>query len=186
MISDAILTPRGQQLTHLRKSTWNYLMITSSAVRLCKPIRLAALLPVLVFTFLVSGCSGKDAVAPVVISKEAFDDFREAITDTIEDPERQKTVLLLVDDYESDYATFLGAVDTQRTELRRLNADYDASREQFQSYFDKYNADIRSARKEATKSRTAFIESTTAEEWDALGKADSKTMKKLVSSIQSL
>lgn len=140
----------------------------------------------LIFTFLISACSGKDAVAPVVVSKEAFDDFREAIIEVVQDPERQARVLSLVDDYESDYESFLAAVTTQRTELRRLNSDYDATREQFQSYFDKYNADIRSSRKKASESRAAFVNSTTAEEWDALGKADSKTMKKLVSTIQSI
>lgn len=140
----------------------------------------------LLFAFLLSACSGKEAVAPETVGKVAFDDFREAIVEVIEDPERQATVLLLVDDYESDYANLMSAVKTQRTELRRLNADYDATREQFQSYYDKYMADIRSARKDATESRAAFVNSTTAEEWDALSKADSKTMKKLVSSIQSL
>ena len=140
----------------------------------------------LIITFLISACSGNEAVAPESVGKSAFDDFREAVIEIIPDPERQATVLLLVDDYESDYANLLSAVKTQRTDLRRLNADYDATREQFQSYYDNLTADIQSAREDATKSRTAFVNSTTAEEWDALGKADSKTMKKLVSTIQSL
>ena len=140
----------------------------------------------LIITFMLSACSGKEAVAPESVGKAAFDDFRETVIEVIEDPERQATVLLLVEDYESDYANLMSAVKTQRTELRRLNADYDATREQFQSYYDKYMSDIQSARKDATESRTAFVNSTTTEEWDALSKAESKTMKKLVSSIQSL
>ena len=140
----------------------------------------------LVVALLVTGCGGTDAVAPDPADKVAFDDFREVIVDVVQDSERQAQILSLIDVYQSDFSNLQAAVRMQRTELRRLNADYDASREQFQSYFDKYNAEIRTARKKAMESRAAFVRSTTADEWNALNKADTKTMKQLVSSIQGI
>ncbi len=148
--------------------------------------RSSAFLPTLACLLLISGCGGKEAVAPESVTNAAFDDFREAIAEVVEDPTRQAQIIALVDDFESDFSNLLLSVETQRTELRRLNADFDASREQFQDYFDKYNAQIRAARQAAMESRAAFVQSTTAEEWDALNKADTKTMKQLVSSIQSI
>lgn len=161
-------------------------MKISPVASLSKSIWSAVLLPILILPILISGCGGKEAVAPESVSEQAFDDFRETIMEVIQDPERQAQVLSLVDDYESDYANLLTAVKTQRTELRRLNADYNASREQFQSYLDKYNAEILSSRKKAMESRATFVESTTTEEWDALSKADTKAMKKLVGTVQSI
>ena len=70
--------------------------------------------------------------------------------------------------------------------MRHLNADYDATREQFHEYIETYDAEVRAARKRATESRQAFVGATTPEEWDALTKADSKAMKKMVGVIQGI
>lgn len=85
-----------------------------------------------------------------------------------------------------DFKGLRATVKAQRTELRRFNADYDASREQFEAFIDKYDRDISSARKKATESRMAFVRATTAEEWAALKKADAKAMKNMVSTTQEI
>ena len=141
---------------------------------------------VLVGALLICGCGGREAVAPEVTAVAAFEDFREAVVDVIEDPDRESQILSLVDEFHADFLELLAAVEEQRTGLRKLNADYDATREQFQDYFDQYAAQIQAARQEAVASRAAFIQATTAEEWDALNKADTKAMKKLVRTIQGI
>jgi hypothetical protein len=67
-----------------------------------------------------------------------------------------------------------------------LNADYDATREKFQDYVQKFNAQVVSGHDKLFKSHMALIDATTEEEWEALAKADTKMMKKLISSIQAI
>jgi len=135
---------------------------------------------------MLAACGGKGVVAPENVETEAFEDLRTAIVKVVEDPGRQKEILGLVDDHQIKLTKLRKAVQAQRTELRRLNADYDATREQFYEYIEKYDAEIRVARKWATKSRKAFVQATTQEEWDVLRKADSKAMKKIVGVIQEI
>ena len=125
-------------------------------------------------------------MAPESVEKEGYEDMRAAIVDVVQDPARQKEGLGLLEGHQNDFTKLREAVQVRRTELRRLNADYDATREQFHEFIKKYDAEIKAARKRATKSRTAFVAATTPEEWDALTKADSKAMKKMVGVIQGI
>ena len=133
---------------------------------------------------MLAACGGKGAVAPEDVEKEAFEDMRAAIVEVVEDPDRQKEILGLAHEHHKELIRLREAVQVRRTELRHLNANYDATREQFHEYVEKYDAEIRVAREWATKSRKAFVQATTQDEWDALTKADSKAMKKMIGVIQ--
>ncbi len=142
-------------------------------------------LPLLLALMLVA-CGGKDAVAPENVEKEAYEDLRAAIVEVVEDPDRQKEILGLVEDYQRDFKKLREAVQMRRMELRHLNADYDATREQFHEFIEKYDAEVITARKTVSESRRAFVESTTPEEWDSLMKVDSKAIKKMVGVIRGI
>jgi len=146
----------------------------------------AAILSLLLSAVMLVACGGKDAVAPADEEQQAFDDFRDAIKEVIQAPDRQAEALGLVDEFQGEYEELWVAVKVRRTELRRLNADYDATREQFRAFVDKYDADIAAAHARALETRMAFVRSTTAEEWDALKKADTKAMKELVGIIHEI
>ncbi len=133
-----------------------------------------------------AACGGKDAVAPEDVEKEAYVDLRAAIVEVVEDPDRQKKILGLVEDYQRDFIKLREAVQMRRMELRHLNADYDATREQFHEFIEMYDAEVSIARKTVSESRRAFVESTTPEEWDALMKVDSKAIKKMVGVIRGI
>jgi hypothetical protein len=141
---------------------------------------------VFIVSAMLAACGGKDAVAPESVENEAFEDMRAAIEVVVEDPDRQKEVLSLAQEYHKELIRLREAVQVRRTELRRLNADYDATREQFHEFIEKNDAEIREAREWATNSRKAFVQATTQEEWDALTKADSKAMKKMVGVIRGI
>ena len=140
------------------------------------------LLPVLMLT----ACSGINSVTPEEKERNASEEFRETIKDVVQDPERQVEILGLAEKYQAAFKKLRATVEAQRNELQNLNADYDATREQFQAFIDKYDTEIRAARKEATGSRMAFVRATTAEEWAALKKADAKALKNMVSTTQAI
>ncbi|RLB66530.1 MAG: hypothetical protein DRH08_05960 [Deltaproteobacteria bacterium] len=140
------------------------------------------LLPVLILV----ACSGINNATQEDQERQSFEDFRATIKKVIQEPDRQAEMLGLIEDYQLDFKGLRATVKAQRTELRHFNADYDASREQFEAFIDKYDRDISSARKKATESRMAFVRATTAEEWAALKKADAKAMKNMVSTTQEI
>ncbi len=110
----------------------------------------------------------------------------EVIADVIADPARQAEVTALADDFQARLGEFRNAVADRRTVLRKLNSDYDATREQFIAYIEKYDAQIESTHKRLMDSHVALVRVTTAAEWDKLSKADTKMMKELINSIQSI
>jgi DNA repair ATPase RecN len=140
------------------------------------------LLPVLMLT----ACSGINSVPPEEKERQASEEFRETIKEVVQEPERQVEILSLAEKYQAAFKKLRATVAAQRNELQNLNADYDATREQFQAFIDKYDTEIRAARIEATGSRMAFVRATTAEEWAALKKADAKALKNMVSTTQAI
>ena len=147
--------------------------------------RLATILPALTF-LLLAGCGGKEAVAPEEVEQAAFNDLRSKVIDVVPDPQQQETILGLVDVLQSDFSKLRKDVVVRRTELRKLNSDYDSTREQFHDYVERYDAEIKLSREKVTASHQKLLITTTVDEWDALKKADSKTMKKLVGLLQSI
>lgn len=135
---------------------------------------------------LLAGCGGKEAVAPEDVEQAAFDDLRAEVMDVVPDSQRQEAILGLVDDLQIDFSELLKDVVVRRTEIRKLNSDYDATREQFHDYVARYDAAIRQSREKVTASRQKLVEETTVEEWDALKKVETRTMKKMVSLLQAI
>ena len=144
--------------------------------------RLAAVLAIAV---LATACAGKDAVAPEDTVREAFGDFRAEVAAVVDDPVRRNTVLMQVARMESEYEALQQAVAGRRAELRALNLDYDATREQFGNTFEKHDAQIRAVRKAVTATHRALAAAVT-DEWAALSKASTKAMKTLVTTLQTI
>ena len=83
----------------------------------------------MLFVLALAGCGGKEAVSPEDFEQQAFDDLRAEMADVIVDPERRAIMSGLADVLQRDFAELRIAVTVRRTELRKLNADYDATRE---------------------------------------------------------
>lgn len=54
-----------------------------------------------------AGCGGKDAVTPVDIEKQAWEDLRSDVREVISDPEREAEAIKLVDVLADDLALFV-------------------------------------------------------------------------------
>jgi TRAP-type mannitol/chloroaromatic compound transport system substrate-binding protein len=141
------------------------------------------LVPALVTLF--AGCGGSPETAED-IEKRAFDDMRAEVREIIEDPQREETVVGLVDELQRQYSNLRDTTETRRKALQTLNAEYDATREQFVELLDKHNAEMESSHKTYLKSYRAFVEATTAEEWSALAKSNTKSMGQLAQSLSAI
>ena len=138
------------------------------------------------FAFLVSACAGKDDVAPVDVEKQAFEDLREQIRDTIENPAREAEAIKLVTALESDLEALRESVAERKSRARKLNANYDTPREDFEAFFEKQTEEIKANRERVSRTRQALLATVTSEEYDAIEKARTNAMSAAIASIQSI
>ena len=138
------------------------------------------------FAFLVSACAGKDDVAPVDVEKQAFEDLREQIRDTIADSAREAEAIRLVTALESDLEALRESVAERKSKARKLNADYDTPRADFEAFLEKQTEEIRANRERVSKTHQTLLATVTPDERDAIEKARTNAMNAAIASIQSI
>ena len=134
---------------------------------------------------LLAACGGSPE-ATADIERQAFDDMRAEVRAIIEDPQREEAVVTLVDRLQGHYENLRATAEARRKALRALNADYDATREQFTEFLDRYNAELAGNHKAFRDSHRALVDATTAEEWSALAKSNTKSMSRLAQSLSTI
>lgn len=134
----------------------------------------------------LSACGGKESVSPADVESEAFDDLRTEVREAITAPEHQAEVLAIVDGLQADFKDLSAAIQVRRSKMRGLNADYDATREQFSDYLQRYDGEIKTSHERFRTRRRALIASTTPEEWSDIGKTTTKSMKTLAQLLQTI
>ena len=70
--------------------------------------------------------------------------------------------------------------------MRELNADYDATRQGFESLLEKHDMQIREQRERVTAAIARFEAATTPEEWDQLIKVTTDAMIQLTKTIGAI
>jgi len=128
----------------------------------------------------------KEGHAPEDIEKQAFNDLRTKVRETINDSARQTKIISLVDQLQSDFNSMQNSLVSRKSNLRELFADYDAPREKFDEQVTLHETQIKSNRKQFGESRRVLVETMTIDEWSALNKTESKAMNSLFKSLQSL
>jgi hypothetical protein len=115
------------------------------------------------------GCSGKRrGAAPDM--KDSVADLRAAVRKTVADPQRAAAADRAIDDLEAAERDARASRAAEQRDLRELNANYDATREQFAAIL-KRHADARAGyRKRLAAARDQMIANTTDAEWAALAK----------------
>jgi hypothetical protein len=137
-------------------------------------------------SFFVTACAGKDDVAPVDVGKQAFTDLRAEIVAVVDDSERAESAIRIVSSLEKDLARLRESVAERRQRVLELNADYDTPRSEFESYFEKTNAEILENKQRAIASHRELSSIMTEDEWGAISKSQTKTMKAFSEAIQSI
>jgi hypothetical protein len=137
-------------------------------------------------TLIVAACAGKDEVAPVDVEKQAFEDLRTEIRETIDDPAREAEVIRLVGVLEEDLATLRTSIAARKIHVRELNANYDTSRADFEVFLAVIEADVLENKQRVSETHRALLASVTSEEREAMAKSHTKAMNSAIKTIQSI
>ena len=134
----------------------------------------------------VAACSGSEPVSREDQQVLAFADLRAAVEETVVDDDRRAEVIVMIDAFESDVNELRALLVRRRAEARALNANYDTTREELIEFSGAMEKRILANRRQVLDSRQKLIQATTAGEWDALAKAETKAMKAIARSVQGI
>jgi len=133
-----------------------------------------------------AGCASKDDLSPVEAQRQAFEDLRSEIREVIDEPARESEALALVDALSEDFHALREKISERRQRARELNADYDSTRADFESFFDRVDEEIKSNKRRVSEKQRALFAVTTPNERSAISKAHTKAMDAAIRSIQSI
>jgi hypothetical protein len=129
---------------------------------------------------LLPACSSRnEAPDPVAVEEEIAghrDQELELVRTTITDPERAERFVGLLGQRDQLVAGFTKEVQQYRAEMAKLNANYDAERESFDSLIAGFNSRRAVAQEEFIDLAVAMKRETTPEEWKAISKFQLKRL----------
>ena len=134
---------------------------------------------------LIVGCA-KDDVAPVDVEKQAFDDLRAEIRETITDPTREAEAIRLVGALEQYLADLRINITARKNRVKELNADYDTSRTDLDAFLAGVDAEVRDNKQRVSETHRALLANVTPEERAAIAKTHTKAMNAAIKTIQSI
>ena len=140
-----------------------------------RSIGFAALFTLLVcaVTLTVPGCGGTKPTTDQTIERYS-QKLRNAVSTNVPEEGRKAQMLSIVDQVEALHVRFSQETTDFVESYRKLNADYDSTRPVFDQLFSDYNAKRIKARSEALDLHFQLASLATADEWDAIGKAETK------------
>jgi hypothetical protein len=159
-------------------------MLRASPGLIARSLWPAALL--LLFLLLLLAACSSQPVSREDEAAAAFADLRSAIQDIVADADRQTEVLGIIDELEQDVDHLRDLLIRRRIELRELNADYDATREDFLEFTSRMEARIQNGRRKAIQQQIELSDTMTEGERASLAKAQTKAMRSIVRSVQGL
>lgn len=139
-----------------------------------------------VIAFAITGCGGRDAVAPIELRQQAFEDLRGEIRAAIDDPAREAEAITMVDALVEDFNKLRERTLDRRRRARQLNADYDTTRAEFEALFDLVDKDIQANKRQVSERQRALFAITTPDERSAIAKAHTRAMDAAIRHIQTI
>ena len=140
----------------------------------------------LALMILLVGCSHEPKPTALVSAKGALDEFRSAVLREIKDPDKASQVAGLVDQAER---VLIEANDDRKAHdarIQSLNADYDATEEDFRAAFREFNAKWNDHQDRILDLNQRAKALTTAKEWKALTKAQKEAVKKAMETVRGM
>jgi hypothetical protein len=125
----------------------------------------------------IAGCGAKETKQQEV--ERYSQNLREAVSSHVPEEQRRAQMLSIVDQMEALYRRFDQETADFVERYRKLNADYDATRPAFDQLFAEYGAKRIKARSEVLDLHFRLASLATADEWDTIGKAETKLYKKV-------
>jgi len=115
----------------------------------------------------LGGCAGKSQPPRQKIAR-ALQEMSWEVARQVGDPERAARLQQAIDGLDADLNELQGVSETLRSRLRALNANPDATRADFATLLDGFDADRRRLRDRVLQRHFEFLAATSANEWAAL------------------
>jgi len=129
------------------------------------------------------GCAGK---SPIDKEVDAFDNLRTNVHDVVADPERAEQSLALVDELQREFDDIKELRVERKKQIKALNADYDASRAEFETLLDGIAQDRVANQERVSQTYRQLLEVITTEEWAKLAKSRDKAMQAAIKAMQAI
>jgi len=139
-----------------------------------------------IIVMFVAGCAGKGDVTLGDLEKQAFEDLRAEIRMAIDDEERETRAIALVDELAEEMESLRLLKKERQDRGRKLNANYDTSRAEFDAFVSSSDAGIRLNQQRILELRKAFIATTTPEEWGQISAARTDAISAAIKSTHSI
>ena len=110
-------------------------------------------------------------------SAQAVQAMRDEVSRVVPDAARQEKLHATIDSYESELQAFNRTASSLRDSLRALNANPDASREQFADVIAHYEADRKATRARLVQIHHELLVLTTDDEWRSIAKREVKVLR---------
>ena len=110
-------------------------------------------------------------------SAQAMQAARNDVSRVVPDAERREKLNATFDRYEDELRTFGGAVAAFQDRLRELNADPDASRDQFNDLIAGYQVGRKAARSRLVQIHHELLALTSEEEWRSIGEHEVEVLR---------
>jgi hypothetical protein len=149
-----------------------------SILRKEKAVEVLGMLIALVTFVVMFGCSHRTVGEPEARQK-MVNDIRERLSG-IPEPERRAQGFELLDTMEQGLAELNRTVEQYAAEAKQLNADYDATREDFNRLMVKFNTSRKSLQQQILTAHFGIKALTTPQEWAALAKIEGKAVRKIL------
>jgi len=103
----------------------------------------------------------------------------------VTDPDRADKVVDLVDQLEKSFEDTRKNVQARKAKTRALNANYDATRDDFAALYDEAKQDMVSNRATMTRIHRQMVDAMTVDEWSQVQKAESKALQASVAALET-
>jgi len=146
----------------------------------------AVIMVVGVFTLMTGCMTTKNKASPEEEDQAtAFDEFKEQLVLTVEDSKREETLLNTIDALELDINALLAEIRNRKQGFKELNANYNASREEFDAFFDDANSRIQLQRKQTSIQYRLIQELLTEQEQKQLNRHNNKLIESFINSLNA-
>lgn len=136
------------------------------------------------FSCLLIACAGKEQVNIEEIESRAFEDLRNELREVIVDQARETEAIGLVNSLQNNLQGLRSSIAERRRRLDQLNADYDASREEFEVFLEGIEEEVFENRQRVGSTHIILLSLLSKDELAEIDKAHSSAMKVIAQNIQ--
>lgn len=143
------------------------------------------LLAVAIVCASLAACGGKKNMTPADEMGAAFDDFNAEVREVVTEPERADQVVALMEQLEQQLRLMQNRINAREADFRKLNANYDATEEDFKKFSERVARESRENKEKASTTYRKLYRLLTPEERDALVKTRSKAVTAAVRNLEA-